>query len=402
MPPLTLKVYRKSRLLVGMASFGACAMLLFAPTTLAQHLHDADQPYPVVSPESVGLYKGRLDTLVAMTQSWSDEGRIVGAEILIVKKGQIALHETVGWSDPEAQTPMRHNSIFRLRSMTKPFTGTAALMLVSQGLLDLGAPVGQYLPSWRNPRSGAITVEQLITHYSGFVQNGTPERASTYPNLRAVVDASGEQGPQGVPGEKFVYSDVNTFALGALVAELTGTPLADFIRGEIIQPLELDDVYVGFATDVAWAARTNPTYERNDSGAWEQYWAPTQDLFIPWFRASGGMLATTLGYAQWLTAWLDPSTPTGLAVGGPGGLLPDGLAARALELHGEDEIAGYGYHWEVWNETPLIFGHSGSDGTLGVAVPSQQLLLFYFTQSRRSGTIAEWLEAALEATAPVN
>lgn len=53
--------------------------------------------------------------------------------------------------------------VFRIRSMTKPFTGTAAMMLIADGALDLGAPVSQYLPSWDNEVSGEITVEQLLT-----------------------------------------------------------------------------------------------------------------------------------------------------------------------------------------------------------------------------------------------
>ena len=80
---------------------------------------------------------------------------------------------------------MRRNTIYRIRSMTKPFTGTAALMLVEEGDLALDAPVSRWLPRWDNERSGAITVRQFLTDTAGWVQDGRPESVRNYPSLRA-------------------------------------------------------------------------------------------------------------------------------------------------------------------------------------------------------------------------
>jgi len=86
-------------------------------------------PFPYAASEDVGLDSGQLTALADLAQGWVAEGRIVGAEMLIVKDRRIVLHEAVGWSDREAGVPMARNSVFRLRSMTKPFTGTAALRI---------------------------------------------------------------------------------------------------------------------------------------------------------------------------------------------------------------------------------------------------------------------------------
>lgn len=388
----------------GICICGVTAALCVGPIGLvsAQAVTSPDpaDAFPPVAPEAVGLDPTRLAELVDLTQSWVDDGRIVGAEILIVKDRKTVLHEAVGWSDAEAGRAMERGSIFRLRSMTKPFTGTAALMLVKSGALQIDARVAEYLPSWRNSRSQGITVEQLLTHFSGFEQGGTPEPASSYPDLRAVVDASGAQGPQHDPGERFIYSDVNTFTLGSLVTELSGVPLDQFIRERIVGALGLPDLYVGFSPAATWAARTNPTYDRDEAGEWEKYWTPGEDLLFPWFRASGGMFSSPYGYARWLDAWLDESTERGLVRSGPGALLTPDLVSDALALHGADEIAGYGYHWEIWDEEPLVFGHGGSDGTVGIAIPAERLILLYFTQSRGNGTRAEWFKAARRATSP--
>jgi CubicO group peptidase (beta-lactamase class C family) len=47
---------------------------------------------------------------------------------------------------------------------------------------------------------------------------------------------------------------------------------------------------------------------------------------------------------------------------------------------------GYGYHWEIFNAELGAFGHRGSDGTLAIAVPKDDLMLLYFTQSRGNKT----------------
>ena len=214
-----------------------------------------DAPFPYVDAAEVGLDANKLAALADSTLAWVARDRIVGAEILIVKDRTIVLHETIGWSDREARLPLQRNTIFRLRSMTKPYTGTAILLLVEADEVELDAPVGRYLPSWSNGRSSDITIEQLLTHTSGFVQGGTPEKASSYASLRDLVDACGEQGPQNPPGEGFVYSDVNSFALGAIVEEITGAPLGRFIETRILEPLGLDDTHIGYTPTADWAAR---------------------------------------------------------------------------------------------------------------------------------------------------
>ena len=52
--------------------------------------------------------------------------------------------------------PVTADSIFRIASMTKAITTTAALQLVEQGKVKLDEPVSKYLPKLANLRSGWI------------------------------------------------------------------------------------------------------------------------------------------------------------------------------------------------------------------------------------------------------
>ena len=358
----------------------------------------AEAPYPYARPEDAGLAAERLEALGDRVAGWVRDSSIVGTEILVVKDRKIVLHEAIGWSDRAAGEPMRRNSIYRIRSMTKPFTGTAALMLVEEGKLALDSPVARWLPSWGNERSGEVTVRQLLTHTAGWVQGGLPDDVRTYPSLRAAVDAAGETGPQHRPGEAFRYSDVHSYTLGALVAEVTGMPVERFLEERILEPLDLEDTHTRFAPDTSWADRMNPTYRWEDS-VWYQYWHPDSDQVHPFFRASGGLYSTVFDYARWMDAWMQWA---GL-VDGPEGeeppprLLSEATARQALA---PSEIGSYGFHWDIESLDPLVFEHGGSDGTLATAIPSRGTMLLFFTQSRGNETRGEWSDAALEAVLP--
>lgn len=354
--------------------------------------------FPKTDPTDLDLDPEKLSGLVELAQRFVDEDRIVGAEMLIIKDRRTVLHETVGWSDREARKPLACNSVYRIRSMTKPFTGTAALMLIDEGRLRLDSRPAEFFPAWDNQRCRSITVEQLLTHKSGFEQEGWPVPTASLSRLRELVDACGEQGPQHAPGEQFTYSDVNSFALGALVEHITGQPIEVQIQKRILDRLGLVDTHTMFEPEAPWAHRMNPTYQRDEgTGAWIKYWSPDQEQELRYFRASGGLYSTVGDYARWLVCWMD-----GTRLPGPSDdrLLSQPIVDDALSEHGADENGEYGYHWGVQSAEPTTFGHSGSDGTVALAVPSLDLVVLYFTQSRGEDTITEWLRASWRALKP--
>lgn len=75
-------------------------------------------------PEDVGLSGEKLDRLGDEIVEWVANGDVVGAELLIVKNGRAVFHEAYGWSDREAREPVQRNSVWSIRSMSKPLTAT--------------------------------------------------------------------------------------------------------------------------------------------------------------------------------------------------------------------------------------------------------------------------------------
>jgi len=355
-------------------------------------------PFPYVQAEELSLSRELLTNLSDTVEAWVGNGLVVGAEILLIKDRKVVLHEAMGWSDRGEDVPLERNSIYRIRSMTKPFTGTSIMLLAEEGALQLDDPVSRFLPSWRNPRSGEITIRQLLSHSGGFVQGGFPGPFQLYSDLRAAVDAVGEAGPQNQPGDHYEYSDVGSATLGAIVAEVSGMPVEEFIESRILEVVGLHDTHTAYATDAAWAGRMNPTYNRLSSEAdWNQYWHPSQDQQFPFFRASGGLYTTVFDYARWLHLWMDRGVSAEVR------LVSDETVTAALQ---PVATRGYGLHWEIFSPLPEdgtlpAFGHGGSDGTLAVAMPELDATALLFTQSRGNGVLRRFIPLAREALTPV-
>ncbi len=157
------------------------AVLFLASSALAQGLPKAKNP------EELGFSSERLKKISAVLMADIEAGKIPGAVALLVRKGKVAYFEAFGFQDREKKIPMKRDSIFRIASMTKPFTSLAIMMLAEQGKLQLAYPVSKYLPEFKDLKVGVertdpttgtkelllesqdreMTVQDLMRHTSG-------------------------------------------------------------------------------------------------------------------------------------------------------------------------------------------------------------------------------------------
>jgi CubicO group peptidase (beta-lactamase class C family) len=112
------------------------------------------------------------------------------------------------------------DALWPLASIGKSFTAVVALQLVEEGLLDLHAPVTDYVP-WLSVRTPGepLTLHHLLTHTAGLVQSSDVALASNYD---VVALAGTETGY--APGEHRHYSNVGYRAVGVILEAVTGRP----------------------------------------------------------------------------------------------------------------------------------------------------------------------------------
>ncbi|MGB4303013.1 MAG: serine hydrolase domain-containing protein, partial [Syntrophomonadaceae bacterium] len=97
--------------------------------------------------------------------------QIPGCSIALIYNNEIAWLQAHGYADLESGRVLTSDTPMRVQSISKSVTAWGVMQLVEQGMIDLDAPVSQYLKSWSPPESDyaleAITVRHLLSHTAG-------------------------------------------------------------------------------------------------------------------------------------------------------------------------------------------------------------------------------------------
>jgi CubicO group peptidase (beta-lactamase class C family) len=150
-----------------------------------------------------------------------------------------------GWADAEQVRQWQPDTIAQPYSVSKPFVGCAALLLVDRGLLDLDAAVQRYWPQFRTRTS----VRQLLSHQSGVVALRQPAPTETFYDWDEMCRLLAEQEPEWLPGDGHGESALfYGHLVGELVRRIDGRPVAQFVRDELTGPHGLDFQF-GLSTD---------------------------------------------------------------------------------------------------------------------------------------------------------
>jgi len=293
---------------------------LLAAAALCQSLPVANRP------EDLGMSAQRLERIRLRINGDIESGRIPGAVLLIARNGKIAWLNALGFQERKSQRPMRTDSIFRIASMSKPITSVAVMILAEEGKLDIGAPVAQYLPEFKEVRVGVdkaapkrpMTVQDLLRHTSGLtygIFGGSPvdelykkSGIFTSKSLAEMVATIASMPLAHQPGEFWEYS-VSTDVLGRIVEVVSGMELDRFVAERITGPLKMTDT--GFYLNASQAARL----ARADSALMGTAADPTAKPAV--FSGGGGMLSTAGDYARFCQTMLNGGALDGVRILSP-------------------------------------------------------------------------------------
>jgi CubicO group peptidase (beta-lactamase class C family) len=285
-------------------------------------------------PEGVGLSKERLQRMSTWIHSDVEKGVVPGAVVLVLRKGKIAYYESFGYQDRENNIPMTRNSIFRIYSMTKPFTALAVMMLSEEGKIHLYAPVSQYLPEFKDIRVGVekkdpatgkaelvleppireMTVQDLLRHTSGLVYPSgifgkslvkdlySEQKFFSNPATNAELVTKLSQIPlQNHPGTTWEYS-MSYDVLARIVEVASGVEFDTFIAERIAKPLRLSDT--GFWAE--GAERQKRIAEPQVIPATGKR-PPVLDVRTKprWLSGGGGLVSTAQDYARFCQMFLN-------------------------------------------------------------------------------------------------
>ena len=188
-----------------------------------------------------------------------------GAVVLVGRGDQTVYEKAYGFrATVPSQETMTADTVFDLASLTKVVATTTAVMtLVEQGRVRLNDPVAAFVPGFDRYGKGGITVRHLLTHVSGLRPDVDLHPWTGYD---AAIALAVDEVPTAAPGEQFVYSDINFFLLGDIVARVTGQPLDAYLKRAVFEPLRMRDT--GFMPAPSLRPRIAPTERCAEQDAW--------------------------------------------------------------------------------------------------------------------------------------
>ncbi|MGZ3612739.1 MAG: serine hydrolase domain-containing protein [Thermodesulfobacteriota bacterium] len=292
------------------------------------------------NPEKVGLSKERLQRISAWIQGDIDKGIVPGAVVMVLRKGKIAYYEAFGYRDKEKKIPMTRDSIFRLASMTKPFTSVAIMMLAEEGKIQLPVPVSRYLPEFKDLKVGVekkdpatdktelvletpareMVVLDLLRHTSGLTYGFTGksmvkdryneaklmDRDQT--NAELVTKLS-KLPLQYHPGTTWDYSH-STDVLARIVEVISGVEFDSFIAERIAKPLKLTDT--GFSVEGAERQARIAEPQIDPATGQRPPMIPDVTKKPKWMSGGGGLVSTARDYARLCLMFLDGGAVDGV------------------------------------------------------------------------------------------
>ncbi len=189
------------------------------------------QPLPRATPESKGISS---DVVRTFLQQLADDPTIHPHQVMILRDGHVIAQTAFG-----AQEVNTWKYTF---SACKSVVSMAIGLLMDEGQLTEQTRVADIfdkkLPALSATRFNDMTVEHLLTMSSG-IQFSEIEAMTSGDWLKGCLNSL----LNGEPGKKFHYNSLNTYVLAAIVREITGQDLLEYLRPRLLEPMGIVNVF---------------------------------------------------------------------------------------------------------------------------------------------------------------
>ena len=339
------------------ASAGRHLTLALTVTALALFL-------PASARAQAGLPSALADAVAQIDRMAIDElakDGLGSATVGVVVGDRLAWTKSYGYADMEAQTPATQDTVYRIGSITKPFTALMLLQLVERGTLRPSEPIDKYFPDMatvvgRAADAPPITFVQLATMTSGLGRE--PDDLPTY--LKGPVSrwedvmrsALSQVTYRFEPDTHYHYSNIGYAILGAALGRAAGRPYVEYMQDEIFRPLGM--TRTAFEPNAEIEAHLSTGYAVRDGHVDAE--TPAREHAGRGYKVPNGAMYTTVGDLATFLIFQ-------LGLGPREVLTPETLEdnfSRVNSANG-DLTSGYGVGFQARRLGDLVaYGHGGS------------------------------------------
>jgi N-acyl-D-amino-acid deacylase len=355
--------------------------------------------------------------------------KIPGGALAVIKDRRLVYARAYGFADLEKKEPARPDSLFRIASISKPFTAVAVLQLVAAGRLHIDAPAFallqlEPLPGRQpDPRLQRITVRHLLHHTAGWDrdQSGDPmfmenaiARANGEPppaNQHAIIRYMLGQPLDFDPGARYAYSNFGYCVLGRILEKISGQEYAPFMQQAVLGPIGIRRMRLGKSRADGRAAGEVKYYmPKRNFDPTESRTEPYTGFCLEALDSHGGWLASAVDLMRFAAALDDPAQTSWLPPAARRLIYEPPAPPVSRKPNGALKPVYYACGWDVrptGKEGRANYWHSGSlPGTYTMLVRRYDGLAWAVLFNQRNsdpklpdGDIDEALHRAADAVA---
>ena len=230
-------------------SWSACYADIHTPSAVHSEI---DEP-------PAAEYADAVEQARTFVRAFVVEENLPGLSLAVGMAEEVVWAEGFGWADIDDERPVTPDTLFRIGNVAKPMTATAVGVLHERGLLDLDAPVRDYVPSFPE-KAWAVTTRQLMGHIAG-VRHYRDDEELLY--IRDHCESPLDGLPRFAddpllfaPGARYEFSSYGWTLVGAVVEAVAGEPFLDVMRREVFDRSDMRETVLDDALRPA-AERTH-------------------------------------------------------------------------------------------------------------------------------------------------
>lgn len=372
----------------------------------------------------VGEMDPAMEPFDTAIRAFMQEHCIPGAAVAVTDGGRLVFARGYGYADLATGEKATPNSLFRIASISKPFTAVKIMQLVEAGKLSLDDKAFDVLglseairdKPQRDQRLNDITIRHLLQHRGGWDRDQSFDamfrsvqfaRAMEVPPPASpadVIQAMLDQKLDFTPGERYAYSNFGYCLLGRVIEKLTGETYERATRATVLAPLGMHDMRIGATRLVGqgpgevryYGAARGPSVFEPDLGRLlpRQYGG----WYLEAMDSHGGWLSSAADLARFACALQDPRHPLLSAESlAEMAKRPEGLAG--FDENGKPKPTFYSLGWmnRMVGADQQNSWHTGSlDGTATVLICRDDGKNFVAVFNTRSGPAGQHLGQAID------
>ncbi len=185
-----------------------------------------------------------VDVFWQQTQSQLKQQSIPGFSMVYVERGQLPIYYNYGLTERSGRQ-VDEQTLFRLASVSKTFTGNLTAKLVEQAKLEWQQPLAGLAPEFPFTRNNAqITLEHLVSQSSGFMPNAYDNLIEADYSLNRIINHLADLAPLCPPGECYTYQNA-LFGVLEYYFQKQGSSYSQELESLLLRPLNMQQTSVG-------------------------------------------------------------------------------------------------------------------------------------------------------------